>query len=189
MSTRTTSRTGWTMPAVDEQNTTLWGAAALAIPPIGTPGNDVLKGDSGVNGIPGFGGNDTIYGYGGNDAIMGGAGNDKLYGGAGSDHFRFDTRLNATTNVDKIMDFKSGVDVIELSRSIFGRAGKAGLELKEAAFYAGKKAHDKDDRIIYDKKTGSLYYDKDGIGGTAQIKFATIANKVKLVHDDFVIAY
>ncbi|MFC5085778.1 M10 family metallopeptidase C-terminal domain-containing protein [Microvirga arabica] len=103
------------------------GAAAFALPPIGTPGNDVLKGDSGVNGIPGFGGNDTIYGYGGNDAIMGGAGNDRLYGGAGSDHFRFDTRLNAKTNVDKIMDFKSGVDVIELARSIFGRAARRAL--------------------------------------------------------------
>jgi Ca2+-binding RTX toxin-like protein len=188
MSTTTISRTGWTMPAVDERNT-LWGAAAFALPPIGTPGNDVLKGDDGVNGIPGFGGNDTIYGYGNNDAIMGGAGNDRLYGGTGADHFRFDTKLNAKTNVDKIMDFKPNEDIIELARSPFSKAGKAGAVLKKAAFYAGTKAHDKDDRIIYDKKTGSLYYDQDGKGGATQIKFATIANKVTLAHDDFVISY
>jgi Ca2+-binding RTX toxin-like protein len=184
MSTNTTLRTGWTMPAVDEAKA-LWGAAAFQLPPIGTPGNDVLKGDSAVNGIPGFGGNDTIYGYGGNDAIMGGAGNDKLYGGAGSDHFRFDTRLNAKTNVDKIMDFKSNADVIELYRGIFSKAGRG--VLKEVAFHLGAKAHDKDDRIIYDKKTGSLYYDKDGLGGTAQIKFAVLANKTTIAYDDFYI--
>ncbi|MBF9195111.1 calcium-binding protein [Microvirga sp. BT290] len=177
------------MPGVGEKQDALWGAAALKPPPFGTPGNDVLKGDNGVNGIPGFGGNDTIYGYGSNDAIMGGAGNDKLYGGSGSDHFRFDTRLNAKTNVDKIMDFKPNEDIIELARSPFSKVGKAGAVLKEAAFYAGTKAHDKDDRIIYDKKTGSLYYDADGKGGTAQIKFATIANKVTLAYDDFVIAF
>jgi Ca2+-binding RTX toxin-like protein len=187
MSTRTTSKTGWTMPSLGQD--ALWGAAAFEMPPMGTPGRDVLRGGDGVDGIMGFGGNDTIYGNGGNDAIMGNEGNDKLYGGAGADHFRFDTKLNAKTNVDRIMDFTPNEDVLELARSPFSKAGKAGSVLKESAFYVGKKAHDKDDRIIYDKKTGSLYYDKDGKGGAEQIKFATLYKKPIIAHDDFVIAY
>ena len=186
MSTTTTSRTSWTMPAVDEQNA-LWGAAAFAPPPIGTPGNDVLKGDDGINGLYGDTGNDMLYGYGGYDALAGGAGNDRLYGGRGNDTFLFTDKLNAKTNVDRIMDFKSSEnDIISLSRSIFKKAGSFG-GLKEKAFYAGKKAHDADDRIIYDKKTGSLYYDADGNGKIAQIKFAIINNKTTLTHDDFAI--
>jgi Ca2+-binding RTX toxin-like protein len=187
MSTRNTSKTGWSMPSVVQEQDALWGAASTSLPPIGTPGNDVLRGDDGINGFYGMGGNDTLYGYGGYDALAGGAGNDKLYGGRGNDNFIFESKLNAKTNVDRIMDFRSSEDdMISLSRSVFKKAGSFG-GLKEAAFYAGKKAHDKDDRIIYDKKTGSLYYDADGTGKTAQIKFATVYNKTTLTHDDFAI--
>ncbi len=189
MSTKTTSKTSWTMPSLGQGPDALWSTGAYKLPPIGTPGKDVLRGDDGINGFYGMGGNDTIYGYGDYDAISGGAGNDKIYGGRGNDNFIFDAKLNAKTNVDRIMDFSVAEDdTISLSRKIFKKIGKPG-ELKEAAFYAGKKAHDKDDRIIYDKKTGSLYYDKDGIGGAAQIKFATLANKVKIAYDDVVISY
>ena len=41
----------------------------------------------------------------------------------------------------------------------------------------GDKAHDHDDRIVYNKLTGALYFDSDGIGGTAQTQFATLANR------------
>ncbi|MBB3019865.1 Ca2+-binding RTX toxin-like protein [Microvirga lupini] len=186
MSTRNTSNGTWSMPSVGQDQDALWGAASTGLPPMGTPGNDVLRGDDGINGFYGMGGNDTIYGYGDYDAIAGGTGNDKLYGGAGKDNFIFESRLNAKTNVDRIMDFKAADDTISLSRSIFKKAGSYG-GLKEAAFYAGKKAHDKDDRIIYDKKTGSLYYDADGTGKIAQIKFAILNNKTKITHDDFAI--
>ncbi|MFL5202477.1 MAG: calcium-binding protein, partial [Microvirga sp.] len=52
-------------------------------------------------------------------------------------------------------------------------------------FVEGKRALDKEDRIVYDKKTGALYYDKDGVGGSAQVKIATISNKTKLYYHDF----
>ncbi|WP_081929013.1 calcium-binding protein [Microvirga sp. BSC39] len=187
MSTRTTLKTGWSMPSIGQDQDTLWSKAnALALPPIGTPGNDVLKGTNGMDGFYGQGGNDKIYGYGGRDALAGGAGNDTLYGGSGPDSFYFDTKLNAKTNVDKIMDFKAADDAIGLSRAVFSKIARG--PLKETAFHLGTKAHDADDRIIYDKKTGSLYYDKDGVGGTAQIKFAILANKATIAHDDFAIA-
>ncbi|MBJ6126642.1 calcium-binding protein [Microvirga sp. BT325] len=175
------------MPGIGLGQDALWGAGALKLPPIGTSKNDVLKGDNGINGFYGLGGNDTIYGYGGYDALAGGAGNDKLYGGRGNDNFIFDTKLNAKTNVDKIMDFKSSEDdMISLSRKIFKKVGPAG-GLKEEAFHVGKKAHDADDRIVYDKATGSLYYDPDGTGRAVKIKFATLVNKATLTHDDFAI--
>jgi len=182
MSTRTTS---WTFSG-SQMESALWGQASIALPPIGTPGNDVLKGTSGIDGFYGLSGNDVIYGYGGNDALAGGSGNDRLYGGAGNDYFFFDSRLNATTNVDKIMDFRAADDAIGLSRSIFKKIGSG--PLKESAFHVGKKAHDKDDRIIYDKATGSLYYDPDGTGAAAKIKFAILANKATITFADFAVS-
>jgi Ca2+-binding RTX toxin-like protein len=186
MGTKNNSQTSWAFPSAGQGQDALWGAAALALPPIGTPGNDVLKGTNGLDGFYGMGGNDTIYGYGDRDALAGGAGNDKLYGGAGPDGFYFDTKLNAKTNVDRIMDFNPTDDAIGLSKSVFSKIARG--PLKEAAFYTGKKAHDKDDRIIYDKKTGNLYYDPDGTGSKAQIKFAVVVNKAALGYDDFAIS-
>jgi hypothetical protein len=53
-------------------------------------------------------------------------------------------------------------------------------------FYKGSKAHDRDDRIIYDQKKGVLYYDKDGTGASAAVKIATFDNKKPaLVLKDF----
>ncbi|MDF2811527.1 MAG: hypothetical protein K0S56_2558, partial [Microvirga sp.] len=52
-------------------------------------------------------------------------------------------------------------------------------------FVEGKKAKDAEDRIVYDKKSGALYYDADGTGAKTQVKIATIANKTKLTYQDF----
>jgi Ca2+-binding RTX toxin-like protein len=186
MSTKMISRTGWTLPSAGTGQDALWGAAAAALPPFGTPGSDILKGTSRMDGFYGQGGNDVIYGYGGNDAIAGGTGNDKLYGGTGQDTFLFTDKLNARTNVDRIMDFKAVDDMFSLARSAFSKIGRG--PLKEAAFHLVKKAHDADDRIVYDKATGTLYYDPDGTGAAAQIKFAILANKTTITHKDFVIA-
>ncbi len=187
MSTRTNSKTAWAFASAGQGQDALWGAGALAFPPVGTSRNDVLRGTNGNDSFHGQGGNDTIYGRGGIDIIVGGAGNDKLYGGAGQDTFFFFARLNARTNVDKIMDFKSADDVMTLRQSYFKKVSGYG-ELTEAVFHVGKKAHDADDRIIYDKATGSLYYDADGTGSAAKIKFAVLANKATITHQDFFIS-
>ncbi|MGO4706721.1 hypothetical protein AB4072_13215 [Microvirga sp. 2MCAF38] len=146
----------------------------------GTNGSNVLRGNAAANILKGMGGNDKLYGL---------EGNDKLYGGSGKDTFIFDTRLHKSKNVDKIYDFKSRDDSIWLDNAIFKKLGKGTPtkpeKLKSGMFYEGDKAHDNDDRIIYDKKTGNLYYDADGTGKSAQVKFATLTNKTKLYYHDF----
>jgi Ca2+-binding RTX toxin-like protein len=44
-------------------------------------------------------------------------------------------------------------------------------------------------RIIYDKATGTLYYDRDGTGSAAQVRFAllTSATKPTLTAADFTV--
>jgi serralysin len=153
----------------------------------------VLRGTSKANILAGASANDILYGLGGNDRLYGGAGNDKLYGGtgkdllnggAGHDIFVFDTKANKKTNLDKIADFFVADDTIHLAKSAFTKISKKGI-LAKAAFYAGSSAHDASDRLIYNKKTGALFYDQDGNGDRAQIQIATLPKKLKMSHLDF----
>ncbi|WP_230532789.1 calcium-binding protein [Microvirga roseola] len=163
---------------------------------IGT-GRDSIKGNSSKNVIITGQGNDRIDAGGGDDVIFAGTGKDTVTGGAGKDYFVFDGNLNKRTNVDTITDFKKKSDKFVLSRSgldedgkkvdIFMKAGTPGV-LKKGAFYVGSKAHDKDDRIIYNKKTGVLYYDPDGNGSKAQVEFANLKNKASITVSDFYLA-
>jgi Ca2+-binding RTX toxin-like protein len=59
--------------------------ADLALPILGTEGDDELAGFDGDDVIYGLGGNDALYGFGGNDTLYGGAGNDLLIGFDGND--------------------------------------------------------------------------------------------------------
>ncbi|WP_304611109.1 calcium-binding protein [Microvirga sp. ACRRW] len=143
-------------------------------------GNEI-RGHSGVN---------TLKGQGGNDKLYGGYGNDKLYGGSGKDIFVFDTKPNKKSNVDRIYDFDPKYDSIHLENKIFTKLGKgsaAGMKFKSDMFVKGPHARDREDRIIYDSKTGALYYDKDGTGSAAQIKIATLNKNLKLTYKDFFI--
>nr|WP_281369205.1 VCBS domain-containing protein [Microvirga mediterraneensis] len=155
----------------------------------GGSGHDLVNGGSGHDRVYGDAGRDTVYGGRGNDTINGGAGNDILFGNAGRDVFLFDTRLNKGGNVDIIKDFNVVRDSLWLDNSVFAGLGIGTITkpvaLKSGSFVAGLQAQDAQDRIIYDRASGSLYYDPDGTGSAAQVKFATISNKAKLTHHDF----
>ena len=127
----------------------------------------------------------ALTGDAGGNTLKGGLGKDVLKGGAGKDVFVFDTKPGSA-NVDAIVDFNVKDDTIKLENAVFTALKKTGA-LSKAAFFAGKKAHDADDRIIYDKGTGALYYDADGLGGAAQVKIATLAKKLALTSLDFVV--
>jgi len=59
--------------------------------------------------------------------------------------------------------------------------------LAQAAFYRGAEAHDANDRIIYNRATGALYYDPDGDGAAAQVQFAQMARGLGLKSTDFLV--
>jgi len=48
-------------------------------------------------------------------------------------------------------------------------------------------AYDKDDRVIYDKDSGVLYYDADGSGHGAAVASTGIGKNLALTHKDFYI--
>ena len=83
----------------------------------GQDGSDRLEGGSGADILDGGFGTDTLLGQAGNDRLIGGLSKDVLTGGTEADTFGFgigDTSLNTNT-FDKITDFQSGVDSIDLS--------------------------------------------------------------------------
>ncbi|WP_279306674.1 hypothetical protein [Microvirga solisilvae] len=141
----------------------------------GGRGNDKLIGNSRGNKLSGGWGNDVLYGKGGNDVLT---------GGADKDIFVFDTKPNKKTNVDRITDYSVKSDSIYLENAIFTKLGKSGTFKKPALlqkkmFWIGKAAHDADDRVIYNPKDGSLYYDADGSGRVAAVKIAVLQKSLK----------
>jgi Ca2+-binding RTX toxin-like protein len=157
----------------------------------GHAGANLLKGEGGHDVLKASSGNDRVYGGTGNDKLYGGSGNDKLYGGTGSgrDIFVFDTRPNKSTNVDRVYDFNPRYDTFHLDNAAFTKLGTGSAarpkKFKSDMFVKSDKAQDGQDRIVYDKKTGALYYDKDGTGGAAQVKIATLSKNLALSHNDF----
>jgi serralysin len=150
----------------------------------GTTGNDQLVGEAGNDQLKGLGGKDTIFGEGGDDKLWGGLGNDTLVGGAGKDIFVFDKRPNARSNLDWVYDFNVKDDTIHLAKSAFSKLAKKG-KLSADAFVVGDHMRDKEDRILYHKKAGALFYDPDGTGSARAVQFATISKKLAISAKDF----
>lgn len=151
-----------------------------------------------------LGGADAINGSGndldnvvtGNDAgniLSGGLGNDTLIGGQGNDRFVFATALDAAGNVDRIADFSSAEnDRIRLDDAIFTALADPSQPahlLSAAQFVAGNGAvaTTADQHVIYDTRTGALYYDADGAGGADQVQFAVLTGRPVIDHGDFAV--
>jgi Ca2+-binding RTX toxin-like protein len=161
----------------------------------GGSAGDTLTGTTGNNDILGNDGDDVIDGLAGTDRIYGGNGKDTLTGGLGRDRFVFYSEVT-TASADKITDFnRFEGDRIVLSTFYFsGLSGTGGSPIAKGEFYAAAgatSAHDADDHIIYNTATGDLYYDPDGLGGTAAILFATLGTTIhpKVVYSDFLLDY
>jgi Ca2+-binding RTX toxin-like protein len=152
---------------------------------VGGTGFDSLTGGIGADSLDGGFGNDRLNGGAGNDRLIGGVGADTLTGGAGADVFV----LNQVKGVDHITDFTSGSDQIRLSKAAYAMLGTAGA-LSSTAFYAAdgaNKGHDADDRVIYNTKTGALYYDADGSGTGKAIQIAVLDSHPTLAYTDVLI--
>lgn len=134
--------------------------------------DNIIVGNAGVN---------TLDGGAGNDILIGAGGADVLKGGTGADKFGFTA---PTDKLDRIMDFSRQ----EGDKIVFLTSGFSGLSagnIRRNQFVLGKKAKDANDRLIYNKKKGELFYDADGKGGAAQVKIATFDNKPALGARDF----
>ena len=142
-----------------------------------------LTGSASINGTGNALAN-LLTGNSGNNAMNGGLGNDTLLGGAGNDTFVFNSTPGAG-NVDRIQDFNVADDMIRLDDSIYSGLAK-GL-VSASAFTANMtgQAGTASDRIIYETDTGRLYFDVDGVGGTARIHFATLAPGLAVTNSDF----
>ena len=150
---------------------------------VSNPGieNLVLTGSAAINGT-----GDALA-----NTLVGNLASNILSGGFGNDIFVFNKPLNASTNVDLILDFGTAVgddDRIALDRAIFSQLSPG--VLADSDFYrtsappARGFAH-----IAYDDANGALYYDPDGFSGpAARIHFATLSYHPALTAADFFVA-
>ena len=139
-----------------------------------------------IENLIGGSGADRFIGSGASNMLTGGLGNDKLTGGSGADFFVFNAKLSAKKNVDMITDFKRVDDSFQLENAVFKKLAKVGA-LSKSSFVVGAKAKDKNDYIVYDKAKGVLYYDADGSGKGAAVKFAQLKKGLAIDHKDFFI--
>lgn len=86
---------------------------------VGSAGNDTLIGSTR---------NDPIVAGAGNDIVIGAGGGDDLYGGAGADIFRYTAASDSTlANSDRIQDFVSGTDKVDLTGIRTGASDAYGI--------------------------------------------------------------
>lgn len=161
---------------------------------VGTAGgNDFIRGNGADNELYGLGGNDTLQGMDGNDMLLGGNGNDRLFGGAGidqmvgqggvdtltggagNDNFRY-TALDQIGDV--ITDFHNLAgdnDRFIITASAFGGGLIAGaLAASQFITRADNLAQDADDLFIFRTTDRTLWFDDDGIGGSAAVMVADL---------------
>jgi Ca2+-binding RTX toxin-like protein len=145
---------------------------------MGNTGANILSGGDGDDRLFGNLGNDSLLGGVGNDSLFGGIGKDTLTGGVGQDSlYLTDTR---TGGYDTITDFTVGDDTIFISKAEFGLAQAQDTTLDQSLFRLGTIATAASDRFIYNQSTGNLFFDKDGLGGTAQVQIAQFSNNALL---------
>ncbi len=144
------------------ENLTLLGAGNTS--GTGNTADNIIIGNSGANILNGHQGNDTLTGKG------------------GADKFDF-TKALVAGNVDTITDFAVGVDSIRVDNAVF--TGLAAGALPSSQFHIGTAAADGNDHIIYNSANGNLFFDIDGIGSTAQVRFAVLDPGLALTAGDF----
>jgi Ca2+-binding RTX toxin-like protein len=134
----------------------------------------------------------TIQGTDGADALWGsnyltdfhsGRGADIIGCAAGVDRIHFDT-APVQGEADQIRYFQAGQDKIVIDSKLFGIAPGSATQSWLAL---GSKALDADDRVIYDRSKGMLWFDADGAGGKDPILIATLTNKPTLSAADFIL--
>lgn len=167
----------------------------------GGDGADMLQGDAGRDTLDGGGGNDRLAGGAGDDTLRGGAGDDRLdggadrdwiaggpgadylIGGAGSDLFVFDQIPDA---IDTIGDFQHAVDMLVFVSNVF--AGIADFTSHGEFIHGDDSALtpiNGEPTLLYNDRTGALFFDADGVGDTPAMQIALLGNRAVLTESDF----
>jgi serralysin len=139
-----------------------------------------LDGNSGDNLLEGREGNDRLFGNAGDDTLVGGRGADRLDGGDGADAFQFDS---ITDRGDIISNYVGAEDRIDVSAAGFkgglidgmdlaatGRFLENTTGLAESAFGIGQ--------FIWNSDLEELLWDRDGMGGVAAVRLASLPGAV-----------
>ncbi len=150
----------------------------------GRGGDDRLFGGPGNDDLQGGRGDDKLSGGFGDDLLRGGKGKDRLRGDEGADTFRFDT-APTKKNLDTIIGFVPGEDVVALKATVFDAIGGS---LGEGAFHLGAAATAPGHRIIYNPGTGKLIYDENGNAGGGDALVAKLQKGLDLDNADFIVA-
>ena len=128
----------------------------------------------------------NLTGQGGSDTLQGGGGNDTLWGNSGDDFFVYGESDPA--HADRISDFVSGSDTIQLDDGAFANLGALGaFAAEDGRFWASSTgtAHDASDRVLYNTSNGNLFYDPDGTGGDGAQLIATLTGAPTVLASDF----
>src|SRR5260221_203100 len=161
-----------TLPALaaNVENLTLTGSSNIA--GIGNGLDNAITGNTGNNFLSGGAGNDTLDG---------GAGNDSLTGGAGNDAFLF----SGLSGTDRIVDFNSGSDQIQLDGTVFTALGVGAVAANQLEVGTSGAISDTSgdnggdggqDYLKYATDTGQLYYDDNGTVGSGVHLIAVLAS-------------
>jgi len=132
----------------------------------------------------------VLMGNVGDNVLDGAGGSDTLMGGAGSDAFVL-SNPDGMNQLDRILDFDSGEDLLILNASEWGLASEAlsglsGLVAPEHFVVgAGAVPLDDDDRVLFDTVTHTLWLDVDGWGIQAAKAVAVIESAVPANTDIF----
>ena len=148
----------------------------------GFGGNDRLYGDAGSDKLIGGAANDRLYGNNGADILLGGAGADTMTGGAGADVFAF--AEIGSGNI--ITDFRAVDDAMRFDDAVFDAFSYTG-KLRVDDFVQGTSATEGGDRFIYQRSTGSLWYDSDGDGALKKILVAELDDRTSVTAADLFI--
>ena len=146
-----------------------------------TQQGDLIRGRGGGDAISGLGGDDIIFGGKGLDRLIGGTGDDTLVGGkgkdvmvggSGADVFVFKENL-VNAKDDSVKDFTASEDFIQVKLGSLNLGAEQSI-IDDSFFIFAGEAMTASTRIVYDRSTGALWFDPDGVGSRSAVRFAVI---------------
>lgn len=160
---------------------------------LGSKGGFVRAAGAAAIDVKGNSKHDEILGGKGDDRLDGGRASDLLKGGGGDDAFVFSTS-NGSSAADVIDDFsrkKGNDDWFEIDNAIWQGMKQGWIPAKQFKLVSAPKLWegvDKDDRVLYDRKNGDIWFDRDGSSVKyGRVKLAEVDDGTYLSHDDFLI--